>query len=141
MLRNFVHQLRNDGLVIAEEEILLEGGSLVPEGKCIKLLFYNDEWNKLHMLIGIAKIDQSESSGGSSLEEESRNSVPSVLTGKKGESGVLRRSPTRHLKSDRDRDEERFFVSIQIEETFLRWLDDPEFIEPIDVIENLSSLI
>jgi len=87
VLRNFVHQLRNDGLVIAEEEILLEGGSLVPEGKCIKLLFYNDEWNKLHMLIGIAKIDQSESSGGSSLEEESRNSVPSVLTGKRERAG------------------------------------------------------
>lgn len=25
--------------------------------------------------------------------------------------------------------EESYFVSIQIEETFLRWLDDPDFIE------------
>ena len=35
-------------------------------------------------------------------------------------------------------DEEKFFVSIQIDETFLRWLDDPVFIEQVDVIEKVT---
>jgi hypothetical protein len=36
------------------------------------------------------------------------------------------------------RDEEKFFVTIKIEETFLRWLDDPDFIEPLDVIQKVT---
>lgn len=35
-------------------------------------------------------------------------------------------------------DEEKFFVTIQIDETFLRWLDDPVFIEQVDVIEKVT---
>ena len=41
-------------------------------------------------------------------------------------------------QSPRIVDEEKFFVSIQIDETFLRWLDDPVFIEQLDVIEKVT---
>ena len=37
--------------------------------------------------------------------------------------------------------EEIFFVTIQIDETFLKYLDDPEYIEPLDVIYKVESLI
>ena len=36
---------------------------------------------------------------------------------------------------------EKYFVTIQVEETFLRWLDDPDFIEPLDVIQKVTQLI
>jgi hypothetical protein len=47
--------------VVAEEEIVLSGSKLIPEGKCIKILFYKDEINMLYFMIGIGKIESSDS--------------------------------------------------------------------------------
>ena len=39
------------------------------------------------------------------------------------------------------REQTQYFVQIQIEETFLRWLGEPDFLEPCQVIENLTAFI
>lgn len=55
--RNFVNKLRQDERIIAEEEIVLEGFKLIPEGQYVKLMFYNDESGMPQMMIGIGRID------------------------------------------------------------------------------------
>jgi hypothetical protein len=46
-MKTFVTKLRNEQKVIAEEELILEGFSLVPEDKVVQLMFYNDDLNLL----------------------------------------------------------------------------------------------
>jgi hypothetical protein len=65
--KNAVKKLRAEEMVIAEEDIVLEGCKLIEEGKCIKLLFHNDEHGRLHMMVGVGKKEQSISSSNSSL--------------------------------------------------------------------------
>ena len=71
-----VYKLRYYGQVLAEEEVILEGLQLIPEGSCIKLLFYNDENNKLQLMIGIGSINSSDKEYGSS-EDYLSDDVPS----------------------------------------------------------------
>lgn len=78
-------------------------------------------------MIGIGKIESSDSEQ-SDLSDSQNKGSPNQT---KNES----KSSLHHYK-----DEVEYFVTIQIEETFLQWLDDPEFIEPIDVLQNLESL-
>ncbi len=121
--KSSIKKLRADELVIAEEEIELQDCQLIEDGKVAKLLFYNDEFGRLHMMVGIGKKEQSISSSNSSMSLSTVHNSSSTF------------SITQKIKLAAQ--EEIYFVTIQIEETFLKWLDHPDFMDPLDVIKNL----
>lgn len=61
VLSSFVNKLRFEGQVIAEEELLLEGFSLLPDEHVVKLMFYYDTNQLLQLMIGTGPLDQSDS--------------------------------------------------------------------------------
>jgi len=63
---DFITKIRDEGQVILEETIDLGESKLVPEGKKVKVLFYQkDDDESLHMMIGLGKIKNNENSSDS----------------------------------------------------------------------------
>jgi hypothetical protein len=63
----YVQKLRSDDCIFSEEDVILQNQtSLLPEGQCIKLLFFNDEEACLHMMIGTGAKSQSDQWSSSS---------------------------------------------------------------------------
>ncbi len=53
-------------MVLAEDEIILMGSKIVTEESCVKLLFYRDDAEFIHMLIGIRGVNDGSSDESSS---------------------------------------------------------------------------
>ena len=109
-------------MVLAEDKIVLTDRKIIAEDRCVKLLFYKDEAEIIHMLIGILSADESSNDESSS------------------DSSSLRNYEASYYKSAIQKQDSIYFIQVQIENTFLEFLDDPVFIEAQDVIENLAFL-
>ena len=88
-------------------------------------------------MIGIGSINASDREYGSSDEYNSDDYLSSAISPHRLSISSYQKSK-RNVKKVQD---EAFFVTIEIEDTFLSWLDEPEFIVPLDVIEKVSSLV
>ena len=63
---SFITRLKKEEMVLAEDEIIIMGSKIVAEESCVKLLFYRDDAEFIHMLIGIRRVDEGSSDESSS---------------------------------------------------------------------------
>jgi hypothetical protein len=92
-------------------------------------------------MIGIGSINTSDKEYGSSEEfNDSDEKIDDNLT-VQSPARLTVYSHSTSVKKYKKTQEEAYFVTIEIEDTFLAWLDDPEFIVPLDVIEKVQSLV